>query len=43
VERDFSPWRKRGKGIGRLLERFFYNLIPYITVFFGIGDGKGEL
>jgi hypothetical protein len=39
---SFSPWRKRGKGIGRLLERFFLSSDPLYHCFFNIGDGKGD-
>jgi hypothetical protein len=37
----FSQWRKRGKGIRKLLERFFIIRSP-ISLFF-IEDVKGEL
>jgi hypothetical protein len=33
---------KKREGDRRLLERFFYHLIPYITVFLVLGMSKGS-
>jgi hypothetical protein len=34
---------KKGEAIGDLLEKIFSPFIPYMTIFFGIGEGIGKL